>query len=126
MNLKIFLFPILILGLSVPFSGCVEDSSVNNGGIGINEGRSDFNGTCVVEFYADWCIYCKKLEPVLDELEKEGIKVVRINVDENKELASKYGVRYLPTVFYVEDGKIVDKTIGYNPEEIKEKAKQLK
>ena len=91
-----------------------------------NEGIFGFNGTCIVEFYADWCIYCKKLEPVLDELKKEGIKVVRINIDENKELASKYGVRAVPTIYYIKDGEIVDKTLGYNPEEIKEKAKNLK
>ena len=68
----------------------------------------------------------QKIRAGVGRIEKRRDKGCRINIDENKELASKYGVRAVPTIYYIKDGEIVDKTLGYNPEEIKEKAKNLK
>jgi thioredoxin len=107
--------------------GCISAKPAisTNDGISSNAGLNIENKTVVLEFYADWCGYCKALEPTINSLEKEGIEVIKIDTDANPDLANQYGVRALPTIIYVKDGKVVDKTIGYNPEEIKEKAKNL-
>lgn len=74
------------------------------------------NGKVLVDFYATWCGPCKMMHPVLEELEtKTNIKIVKVNVDNFNELARKYGVMSIPTLFYFYDGKLVEKRIGYTP-----------
>ena len=71
-----------------------------------------------VDFYADWCGPCKMMSPVIDKLadEYEGkIKVGKINVDENSELAMKYGVMSIPNMKFFKGGQIVDEVIGAVP-----------
>ena len=115
---------LILLSLITIFSGCIEDE--NNGDD--QKLTNDLNPegkTVVIVFYADWCKYCKALEPTLNQLEKEGIEIIRINVDEHPELARKFGIRGLPTVLYIKDGVEVGRTIGYNPEEVVNKAREL-
>ena len=71
-------------------------------------------GEVLIKFGADWCNPCKVLNPILKEFSEKHseIKVFSINVDENFELASSYGVRNLPTVLYFNDGKITDRKVG--------------
>ncbi len=71
----------------------------------------------LVDFYADWCGPCKMLGPVLEELVKEdtSITVLKVNVDEFRELALEHGVTSIPALFYYEEGKIVKKGLGYMP-----------
>lgn len=72
----------------------------------------------LVDFWAPWCGYCKKLTPVIDELAdeiSEKAKVVKINVDENRALAQKYGVMSLPTMLLFKDGQPVEKLMGFMP-----------
>ncbi len=70
----------------------------------------------LVDFFADWCGPCKMAAPIIDELagEYEGKAVVgKVNVDENTQLAAKYGVMSIPTVIMFKDGKEVDRKIGF-------------
>jgi len=69
----------------------------------------------VVDFWAEWCGPCKLIAPVLDELagEYEGkVKIAKLNVDENPEVASKFRVRSIPTLRFFREGQIVDQVIG--------------
>ncbi|HML31395.1 MULTISPECIES: thioredoxin [Sporomusa] len=72
----------------------------------------------LVDFWAPWCGYCTRLAPLLDELAEEmqdQIKVAKINVDENRSLAQKYGVMSLPTMIVFKDGEQLEKITGYMP-----------
>lgn len=72
----------------------------------------------LVDFWAPWCGYCQKLTPVIDELAgeiSEKAKVVKVNVDENRALAQKYGVMSLPTMLLFKSGEQVEKMMGFMP-----------
>ncbi|BDQ26530.1 thioredoxin [Helicobacter heilmannii] len=73
------------------------------------------SGAVVVDFWAPWCGPCKMLSPVIDELASEyagRAKVCKVNTDEQEELAARHGIRSIPTVFYMKDGKILNQTVG--------------
>ena len=70
----------------------------------------------LVDFFATWCGPCKMIAPIVEEIaeEKAGeIKVGKIDVDEQAELALKYGVVSIPTLLLFEDGKVMEKKVGY-------------
>ncbi len=71
----------------------------------------------LVDFWAAWCGPCRMLAPVVDEIaeEREDIKVCKINVDEEPELAIKYGIATIPTLLVFENGKTVNKSLGVQP-----------
>ena len=72
----------------------------------------------LLDFYADWCGPCKMLSPILHELaeEKSGaLKVGKVNVDEQPELASQFGVMSIPTLLVFEQGKLVRQAVGARP-----------
>lgn len=71
-------------------------------------------GLWIVDFYADWCGPCKMLSPIVAEFAKENdtVKVVKINIDENEELAVQYGVMSIPTLVVVENGETKNTSIG--------------
>ena len=69
----------------------------------------------IVDFWATWCGPCRMIAPILDEVEKqlEGrVKIAKVNVDEQMELAVKYKVEVIPTLFYFKDGKEMKKSVG--------------
>ena len=71
-------------------------------------------GRVLVDFYADWCGPCKMMSPILDDFSKiSDIEVKKINVDNNPEIAKKYGILSIPTLILFEDGKEIKKNIGY-------------
>lgn len=73
-------------------------------------------GTILLDFWASWCGPCRMLAPVLEELSStEGIKVGKINVDEQAELAAQFNISSIPALFLVKDGKIVNQTVGFQP-----------
>ena len=73
----------------------------------------------LVDFFADWCGPCQMLAPVLEEIAKEktDIKVGKINVDEEMELAMKYKVSSIPYLALFKDGKIVNQMVGFGGKE---------
>lgn len=69
----------------------------------------------LVDFYADWCGPCKMMAPMIDEFAKEydgELKVGKINVDEQPEIAQKYGVMSIPMFAFIKDGELVDQAVG--------------
>lgn len=68
----------------------------------------------LVDFYADWCFPCRMLAPALEELAREtpNAKVVKINVDENPLLASRYGISSIPAVMVFKDGQVTAQHLG--------------
>ena len=72
----------------------------------------------VVDFWAPWCGPCKMLGPILDNVStKVSHKIVKVNVDEESNLANKYKIRSIPTMIVFKDGKVIDTMIGVVSEE---------
>jgi thioredoxin 1 len=69
----------------------------------------------VVDFWAEWCGPCKMISPYIEELSKEyegKVVIGKMNVDENEEVATQYGIRNIPTVLFFKEGKLVNKSVG--------------
>ena len=76
-------------------------------------------GIALVDLFADWCMPCQMLAPVIEEIsnEKNDVKFFKINVDETPEVAIKYGVSSIPTLLIFKDGELVNKAVGLYPKE---------
>ena len=70
--------------------------------------------TVLIDFYADWCGPCKMVSPIVEQIAKEheDIKVVKINIDDNQDLAVKYGVTAIPTLIVLKNGEETNRTVG--------------
>jgi thioredoxin 1 len=74
----------------------------------------------VVDFYADWCGPCKRMEPILEKVSNEHsgkVKVVKMNSEDNAQVASTYSVRGLPTLIMFLNGEEVDRKLGFQSEQ---------
>lgn len=73
----------------------------------------------LLDFYADWCGPCRMLGPIIDEIaaENPNIKVGKVNVDENMELANQFKVVSIPLLVVIKDGEVVNKSLGVSPKE---------
>lgn len=77
------------------------------------------NDLVLVDFYATWCGPCKMMHPIIDKVvsENETLEVLKINVDENEELAREYGIMSIPTLILFKDKKIVEMKTGFTSNE---------
>ena len=78
----------------------------------------------MIDFYAEWCGPCRMMSPVVEEFAKdfEGrVKIGKINVDEESELAMRFGVQSIPSFVFIKDGKVVDRVTGAMPKPILKK-----
>ena len=90
----------------------------------IKIGKNNFNEEVLrsdrpvlLDFWASWCGPCRMVAPILDEIaeEREDIKVCKINVDEEPELANEYQIMSIPSLLVMKDGKIVSRSAGARP-----------
>ena len=74
----------------------------------------------LVDFWATWCPPCKMIAPFLEEMSEEydgRAKICKVNVDENQQAASQYGVRSIPTLLFIKNGEIQDQVVGALPKD---------
>ena len=79
---------------------------------------SSSNTPVLVDFCAEWCGPCKMLGPILEEISedlKDKLQVVKVNLDENQDLAMKYSIRSIPTLLLFKGGELVDTKVGLLP-----------
>ena len=79
-----------------------------------------FDGVVLVDFWATWCGPCQMLAPIIDQLSEqykddEAVRIVKVDVDQNPNLAEKFQVYSIPTIKYFKNGQIVDETVGVQP-----------
>lgn len=75
----------------------------------------EYNGTVLIDFFADWCTPCKSFAPVIENVAKEtgnNVKVCKVNVDSEKELAEKFRIRSIPTLVVVKNGAVINRSVG--------------
>ena len=83
-----------------------------------NEVR-EHKGLSLIDFYADWCGPCRMVMPIVEDIasEREDLLVVKVNVDDNQNLAREFGVFSIPTLVVMKDGKEIARSTGAKPKE---------
>ncbi len=76
-------------------------------------------GVALVDLFADWCMPCQMIAPIIEEIsnEKTDVNFFKVNVDETPDVAIKYGVSSIPTLLIFKDGELVNKAVGAYPKE---------
>ena len=78
----------------------------------------------ILDFYADWCVPCKKIAATLDKLESV-VKIIRLNSDEDSQIFKKHSITAVPTLLFVKNGKILERVVGIPNFSIEQKVKDL-
>ena len=101
------------------------DTALNLGDTTFDDEIKKHSEVLMVDFWAEWCGPCRAIAPALDELTREAkgrVCLAKVNVDESPALAARYGIRSIPTILFMKDGKVVDQVIGAVPKaQIKKK-----
>jgi len=72
----------------------------------------------VIDFWAEWCGPCRAIGPVIEELAKEyegSVNIGKVNVDNNPQVSTNYGITSIPAILFVKNGEVVDKLVGAQP-----------
>lgn len=75
----------------------------------------EYNGTVLIDFFADWCTPCKMLSRVIDDVAestRDDVKICKVNVESEKELVKKFGIMTIPTLVVMKDGTVKNRSIG--------------
>ena len=86
--------------------------------VGSNEFNNEVkDGVVIVDFFADWCGPCKMLAPVLEDVQEEmkNVKIVKVDIDENPNVASEYKVKNIPTIKVFKNGEEITTNVGFLP-----------
>jgi thioredoxin 1 len=86
------------------------------------------DGLTIVDFWAEWCGPCRMVAPVVEELANEygdqGLKVTKLDVDQNPQTSARYGIRSIPTILFFKGGEVVDRVVGAMPKPVFEQKVQ--
>lgn len=82
----------------------------------------NFDGLVLVDFWASWCGPCKMIAPIIEEIseeygDNEKVKIAKLNVDENGDIAQQYGIMSIPALKFFKGGEVVDEIVGMQPKE---------
>lgn len=75
----------------------------------------NYNGTVLIDFFADWCTPCKMLSPVIEDIAEnvsDKVKICKVNVEAEKELADRFGIMSIPTLVVMKNGTVRNRSIG--------------
>lgn len=75
----------------------------------------NYNGTVLIDFFADWCMPCKMLSPVIEDIAESAdnsVKICKVNVESEKELAKRFGIMSIPTLVVMKNGTVKNRSIG--------------
>ncbi|MRR21839.1 thioredoxin [bacterium] len=98
----------------------VEDSELIEHLTAQNFAHKTKNGVVLVDFWAAWCMPCKMMAPILNEVAvdtEDSARIYKLNVDEQQQIAAQYGIRNIPTMILFKDGKEVERIIGVKPKD---------
>lgn len=91
-------------------------SEINLNSSNFNEEITNTDKLVLIDFFANWCGPCKMLSPIISEIANEysdSVKVCKVNVDENQELALEYNIMSIPTLLFFKNGEVVKSSIGF-------------
>lgn len=93
-------------------------SEINLNLSNFNEEITNTDKLVLIDFFATWCGPCKMLSPIISEIANEysnSVKVCKVNIDENQDLALKYNIMSVPTLIFLKNGQVVKSSIGFCP-----------